>query len=153
MKPKLFIGSSSEALTVVYALQAGLSNFVECTVWTQGSFSLSRTAIESLLETLTRSQFAAFVFNPDDTVIMRGAAESATRDNVVFELGLSIGMLGRWNTFMVVPAGVELHLPTDLLGITAARYEAHRSDGNLHAALGPAAMEIAEAVRQRHYGA
>jgi hypothetical protein len=65
----------------------------------------------------------------------------AVRDNVIFELGLFMGRLGKQRCFFVVPRGKQrLRLPTDLLGVTPADY----NDGtaNLRAALGPATTKI-----------
>jgi CRP/FNR family cyclic AMP-dependent transcriptional regulator len=48
----------------------------------------------------------------------------APRDNVVFEVGLFMGALTRPRTFMAVPRGVDLKIPTDILGLTPVLYEA-----------------------------
>lgn len=42
---------------------------------------------------------------------------------MVFELGLFMGALSRDRTFVVVPHGVDLKIPTDLLGMTTLRYK------------------------------
>jgi predicted nucleotide-binding protein len=41
MKPKTFIGSSTEAIHIAEAIHAELQKDVECTVWTHGVFKLS----------------------------------------------------------------------------------------------------------------
>lgn len=130
------------------ALQAELDHLAECTIWNQGVVGLSRTVLESLVEALRNTDFALFVLNPDDLTEARGQSVATTRDNVIFELGLAIGSLGQSRTFMVMPAGgPDLHLPSDLLGLTVARYRPDRRDGNLRAALGPAATQVWEATR------
>lgn len=148
MKPSLFIGSSTESLDVAYALQENFEHSAEVTVWTQGIFELSKYSLDSLVDTLDAAHFGVFVFSPSDILIIRGEAKSTVRDNVIFELGLFIGRLGRERNFIVLPRGEEdsLHLPTDLLGLTPALYEGGRQDGNLRAALGPACSKISRAI-------
>jgi predicted nucleotide-binding protein len=150
MRTRVLIGSSSEALPIARALQANLDPMSECTVWDQGMFRLSQTTIEGLVDALRNVEYAIFVFSNDDVTLIRGKRQSTTRDNVIFELGMAIGSLGRSNTFIVAPdASVGLHMPTDLLGISAATYRTDRSDQNLKAALGPAATAISQAMRLR----
>jgi hypothetical protein len=146
-KPRLFVGSSTGSLAVAHALQENLEYDVEVTVWNQGIFDLSASTLSSLLEAISDTDFGAFVLAADDIAEIRKEVRRVPRDNVVFELGLSIGGLGRDRTFIIAPRGVDdLQLPTNLLGITPATYEPNRQDGNLAAALGPAATKIKKAI-------
>jgi len=65
-RPTLFIGSSSESLDVAYAAQRNLEAVAEAVVWTQGIFELTRSYLESLIDALDDTEFALFVFGPDD---------------------------------------------------------------------------------------
>jgi hypothetical protein len=147
-RPKLFVGSSSESTDVAYAIQDNLQQDAETTVWAQGVFVLSKTAIDSLARTLAQSDFGAFVFAPDDAVRLRKKTYTAVRDNVVFELGLFIGKLGVERTFIVMPKNMtDLRIPTDLTGVTPGYYDAERDDGNFQAALGPVCGQIRKVIK------
>lgn len=141
-KPRVFIGSSVEGLNVAYAVQQNLLHDAEVTVWDQGVFELSKTTIESLSKALQESDFAIFVFSPDDLVKIRSTSSSAVRDNVLFEFGLFVGKLGRDRVYFLTPMTGELHLPSDLLGVTPGKYEENRSDGSMRAATGAACNQI-----------
>lgn len=145
----MFVGSSTEALSITYAVQENLERDAEITVWTQGIFDLSSQTLQALIDALDEFDFATFVLTPDDLIKMRGTERGAARDNVVFELGLFIGRLGRERCFIVVPRGSDdFHLPTDLLGVTPATYEPDRQVDNFAAALGPACNRIRKALER-----
>lgn len=147
-KPRVFIGSSAESLTVAYALQAGLEHSAEVTVWSQGVFSPSQFALESLLQQLDSTDIGVFVFAPDDIVRLRDVAQSSVRDNVLFEFGLFAGRLGRQNTFIVIPKGMDFHIASDLLGLNMLKFDSSRSDDNWEAALGPASHRLRQSIKR-----
>jgi hypothetical protein len=149
MKPRMFIASSSENLDLAYAAQEGLEHDVESAVWTQGVFAPSKTTMTSLLKVLGSSDFGLFVLAPSDVTEMRKTTKQTVRDNVVFELGLFIGRFGPERCFLAVPRDVgDLHLPTDLLGLTPVTFDPNRQDGNLVAALGPACSRIRKSIAE-----
>lgn len=148
MKPKLFIGSSVEGLSVAYAIQQNLNHIVEATVWDQGVFTISETTINSLEQALEASDFGVFVFSPDDVTLMRDSENKTVRDNVLFEFGLFTGKLGRKRVFFVTPNGSDTYIPSDLLGVTAGKYDPNREDGSLQAATGAACNEIRQAIKK-----
>src|SRR6267143_2582156 len=116
-RPRCFVGSSAEAVAVAAAVQEALEHDAEVTVWTQHVFELSGFSIESLLNILHTVDFGIFVFAPDDVVRIRGTEQQTARDNVILELGLSIGILGRGRSFLLVPrSDPDLRIPTDLVG-------------------------------------
>jgi CRP/FNR family transcriptional regulator, cyclic AMP receptor protein len=122
--PVIFVGSSSEGLAEAEWITDSLNRRAAVSrLWTQGVFQLSKTTIENLLTIAGNSDFAVLVLTPDDITASRGRKQSSPRDNVVFELGLFMGELGRERTFVVMPAGKELKLPTDLLGVTRLQYQ------------------------------
>ena len=149
MKPVLFVGSSSESLEVAYATQENLEDCTQVIVWTQGLFDLSRNFLDSLLDTLDETEFGLFVFAPDDLIRIRGHAVETTRDNVIFELGLFIGRLGRERTFIIMPKDImDLHLPSDLLGINTATFARPENPRLLVGALGAACNKVRRAIQQ-----
>jgi predicted nucleotide-binding protein len=67
------------------------------------------------------------------------------RDNVIFELGFFMGALGPERTFIVYSRDNSPTLPSDLAGVTVATF-AERQDGNIDAAVGPASIQIKQAI-------
>ncbi len=146
MKPRMFIGSSVEGKDIAEHIQLGLEYDVETTIWHQGVFGLSEGSLESLVRTAKDFDFAALVLTPDDLVMKRGEKKGSPRDNVVFELGLFMGALGRERMFIVYNRNKQPDLPTDLAGVTPVTF-ANRSDNNWQAALGPVCTKIKQAIK------
>ena len=122
--PVLFVGCSVESLPVGRAIQSALGHdAVTVKVWTDDVFRASSFPVESLESELASADFAVMVLSPDDTVTSRETTSDAPRDNVIFELGFFMGVLGRSRTFLVCPSGLELKIPTDLLAITTLAYD------------------------------
>ncbi len=148
MKPKIFIGSSSERLNIAYALQENLDYDAQITVWTQGIFQLSSNSLDDLIMALDNFNFAIFVFHPDDITKIRQKTTQTIRDNLILELGLFIGRLGKERVYFLIPNDApELHLPTDLLGVKPGTYDNNRDDGNLKASLGPFCNQVRERIK------
>lgn len=138
MKPRVFIGSSKECLHVAEAIQANIEHDSDSTIWTQGIFQLSQSNMENLEASLSRFDFAVFVFGPDDILHSRERKYSTVRDNVLFEMGLFIGRLGRNKVYYVIPRSIEyFKIPSDLVGYEPGTYADDRSDNNWQAAVGP----------------
>jgi|SRR6185503_17636011 predicted nucleotide-binding protein len=147
-EPVVFIGSSAESLDVAREIQLGFSHDkMLVSVWTDGVFKASRTAIESLLSKVKASDFAILLVTPDDIVASRDIETPAPRDNVVFELGLFMALLGRERTFVVKPRGVRIKTPSDLLGFSAVEY-AEGSADTLTARVAPVCTELRKAIRE-----
>jgi predicted nucleotide-binding protein len=137
----MFIGSSAEGLPVAEAIQINLDYACEVTIWSQGVFGLGQGTLEALVDRLDGFDFAALVLTPDDITISRDEELQSPRDNVLLELGLFIGALGRERTFIVYDRKTPMKLPSDLAGVTPATYEIH-SSGNLQSSLGAATTLI-----------
>ncbi len=145
-RPILFLGCSTESLPVGRAVQSALAHDpIVLKVWTDDVFAASRFPIESLERELHRVDFAVLVLSPDDKVISRDITSDAPRDNIVFELGLFMGALGRLRTFLIYPHGIETKIPTDLKGITALTYESG-PQCELTSTLAPACRQLRKQV-------
>ena len=121
---KVFVASSSKSVSVAEALKEVLSDEETVVIpWKElGVFLLSEHTIESLEKAANQCQFAVFVLGPDDVIQTETEGVYVPRDNVVFELGLFLGRIGRRRSYMLKPHGVNVKLPSDLSGITWAEY-------------------------------
>ncbi|MFT3911444.1 MAG: nucleotide-binding protein [Ferruginibacter sp.] len=146
-KPFLFIGSSSEGKSFAEALQVNLKEVCESQIWDQGLFGLSDGTFETLVKSLDKFDFAVFLLTGDDLIESRGSKSTAPRDNVIFELGLFIGSLGRTRVYMVCDKSVKPKIPSDLAGITIELFEPPER-ATLMAALGPASTSIKAKIDQ-----
>jgi predicted nucleotide-binding protein len=118
-RPKFFIGSSTERLPVARALKQILADCAEVTVWDEASeFALGESTLDGLIKVGGIYDFALLVFGQDDSAIIRGSELLTVRDNVVFELGLLMGRMGRGRALWLSPEGSKApHTLTDLDGI------------------------------------
>ena len=150
-RPSLFIGSSKENLLFARAARALLSDEADVQVWNEGVFKLSQASLESLLKAVEASSHAVLILMPEDLTTSQEHQIPSPRDNVLFELGLFMGRLGRDRTFALVPNATDLKIPSDLAGITLAtfRLPARRDDFTAaQAALGPACDLIRQQLVQ-----
>jgi hypothetical protein len=145
-KPSVFVGSSTDGLDVAYAVRDQLDREAEITLWNEGIFTLSHSFLESLVNALDHFDFAILILTPDELLVSRDSSLLAPRDNLIFELGLFMGRLGRGRTFVICSDDARLKLPSDLAGISVARYDSARTDDNLVAAVGSACSLVRKAI-------
>ena len=125
---RVFVASSSEQIGVAKKLAAALrSPGLEARVWDEETFDFSESYIESLESELERADFAVVIMTADDSADVRKKKVNLPRDNVIFELGLFIGRLGRQRCFFLVDGATKTQLPTDLSGVNAADFYPARS--------------------------
>ncbi|AWB46041.1 nucleotide-binding protein [Paenibacillus sp. CAA11] len=161
-KPKLFIGSSREAIKYARGVHEQLKWEAQITPWYANAFHANEYTMEALERNLDESDFAVFIFSPDDVAQIRGKYYYVTRDNTQFELGLFWGKLRRKRVFCLLPdtveehANVELgqtldeyHLMSDLHGLTQLNYEA--SHDNMTAAVDLACSKLLEIIREQGF--
>lgn len=129
-KTKIFLASSEKSLSVAEALTTKLSDpLLEIILWKElGVFKLSEHTMESLEVIVNKCDFGIFVLGPDDLLVKDYETYNITRDNVIFELGLFFGKVGRKRSYMLRPSNIEVREPSDLKGITWASYDIKGSD-------------------------
>jgi CRP/FNR family transcriptional regulator, cyclic AMP receptor protein len=139
---RVFIISSAEALSIARAVQESfVQDNVSVVVWTDGVFRASQYTVESLVQQLDVSDFAIAIAQADDLAKSRGEEKPVPRDNVLFELGLFIGRLGRHRSFLLEPLRTGVKLPSDLSGITTIPYKPG-ADAELLAGVAPACNQL-----------
>lgn len=143
---RVFIASSVEGLAIAQEIQSGLShaNFVPV-LWTDKVFNPSNYVFDDLVAQLDKSDFAVVVATADDMTRARGQDHQSPRDNIVFELGLCMGILGRQRTLLVHQRGVPIKLPSDINGLTAIEFRGYIEQ--VPPMLGPTCTEINRIVR------
>jgi hypothetical protein len=147
MNLRAFIGSSSELLNVANAVKHALKGYIECNVWTEGFFKLSRTTIEALTSGVDEYDVGIFIFGGDDKLSSRGEEFSTTRDNVIFEHGLFCGRLGLRRTFVLRPKTKTLKWLSDLEGFTPAQYDEELAKSNADRSVEAACAQILDELR------
>jgi hypothetical protein len=145
-KPSVFVGSSTEGLEFARAVRALLDQDAEVTLWKEGFFGPTGTFIETLVTSLPRFDFAVLLLTADDWIRSRQEETFGPRDNVIFELGLFMGHLGRTRTFVLHQTNAGVKVPSDLAGVTMATYEWPRADRNHQAAVGAACDAIRRVI-------
>lgn len=146
-KPRLFLGSSVEAIHVIKAIQSGLQyEPVVAVCWGDGVFGASQYTLESLEAQVQNADFALMAFTPDDVTRSRKKQGDSPRDNVILELGLFMGALGRLRTFIVQEQGAALKIPSDLHGLTTLRYQQGRPE-DLRVRVAPVCTELAHRMK------
>jgi predicted nucleotide-binding protein len=144
--PNVFICSSSEKLAYAEGIQLGLDHHPSSvSVWTDQVFGPTKQTMEDLERELELADFGVAVVMDEDVVRSRKEQKSAPRDNVVFELGLFMGQLGRERTVIVSPRGIDLKMPSDLLGLNPLTFSPPGDPSDqrrLATALGPVCSQL-----------
>jgi Predicted nucleotide-binding protein containing TIR-like domain len=148
-KPKVFVACSSEAKDVADAVQQNLEECAQVTVWDDNAIQLSETIIDGLIRNCQESQFGVFVISPDDKVTIRDETLEIVRDNVILELGMFIGRLGKERSFIIRPSqATAMRLPSDLDGVNIGYYDAARKD-NLKSAVNSVCRRITDGINRQ----
>lgn len=147
---KLFIGSSGSSVTVADLIAKRLERmgFVKVRVWNEGVFTLNNGVLDRLLEIVKEYDFAVMIWGPDDMTESKGESAASPRDNVIFECGLFMGVLGKGRVFIVYDSNVTIKVPSDFAGITLAPYDGSRIEEDGESAIRNASDQIAAEIRR-----
>jgi hypothetical protein len=145
-RPRIFIGSSVEGIDVANAMQSAIYFDTESVMWNQGIFSPAVGTLEALDAEVNAFDFAAFVLTPDDFIRKRNQHGYTIRDNVLLEIGIFIGKLGRNRVFLVHCCSDNLILPSDLAGVNMVPYLIPSESKYLISALSLAKMQIINTI-------
>lgn len=124
-KIRVFIISSAEALPVARLIQDGLQHdydLLDVILWSEGVFKVTNYTLQTLEDEVDQADFAVAIAYGDDITQSRQNEWPVPRDNVIFELGLFMGKLGRNRAVLMEPREDKLKLPSDLAGITTIGY-------------------------------
>jgi hypothetical protein len=147
-QPKVFVGSSQKSLRVARIIADGLEECADVSIWSERVFGLNEGFLDTLLKSLKEYDFAIFVLAADDMTISKDETRMSPRDNVLFESGLFMGVLGRERVFLVYDDAAQVKIPSDLAGISLASYDGSKIDGaNPEAATRKACMLITDRIK------
>lgn len=147
-RPRLFVISSAESLPIADGIEIALKYAARVQVWHEGVFFAGSFALEALESAVDKADFAVAIARGDDVIRSRNKQQPAMRDNVIFELGLFMGLLGRSRTFLLLPETAKVKLPSDLQGLTCIRYRTPDDDEEMEVAVGAACAEIRQRIRK-----
>lgn len=145
---RVFIICSVEALAVGRIIENAFAHddFV-VRLWSNDVFKVASYALESLETEVDDSDFAIAIAHSDDVTLFRDQDWPAPRDNVVFELGLFMGRLGRKRAILMEPREDKVKLPSDLSGITTIPYS-HEAGKDAAALMAPACNVLRDHIKE-----
>lgn len=143
---RLFVISSVESLEVARAIENAFAHDPFLTVlWTDGVFRVTNYTLQDLEDQVDQSDFAVAIAHSDDLAHSRDETWPAPRDNVIFELGLFMGRLGRNRAILMEPREEKVKLPSDLAGVHTIAYRYERGS-NAAALMAPACNALREHI-------
>lgn len=122
--PRVFIISSVESIDIARKIAVEFDHDnIEMIIWNdQGIFKSGNYTLEDLQEAVENSDFGLAILHPDDVLRSREEEHLVARDNVIFELGLFMGVLTRTRTYLAIPRDEKLKLASDLVGLNPLEY-------------------------------
>ena len=114
-------------------------------VWTDGVFRVTNYPLEILEAQIDDSDFAIAIAHADNSPANRGKAWPRPRDNIIFELGLFMGRLGRSRAILMEPRAEKVRLPIDFAGVTTITYGFEKG-ADVATYLAPACNQLREHI-------
>lgn len=132
VRPKVFVGSSSEAETIDRQVRSVLETFGAAVVGWREVFRPGDYPLEALLRIGASVDAALLIASPDDLTNYRGGERLTPRDNVLLELGMFLSLFGKRRTGIlhVRASHGAASLPSDLHGVTTLLYDPSQSATN-----------------------
>lgn len=147
-KIRVFIISSAEALPVARLVHNALSRDpFDVIMWSEGVFKVTSYTLQTLEDEVDKADFAVAITHGDDVIESRGKEWPAPRDNVIFELGLFMGRLGRQRAILMEPREDKLKLPSDMAGVTTIGYR-HVEGDDAASHMAPACNELRSHIKR-----
>ncbi|MBK5122061.1 nucleotide-binding protein [Burkholderia sp. R-69980] len=120
---RIFIICSVEALPVARLIHNGLQHDpFDVIIWSEGVFKVTNYTLDTLESEVNQADFAIAIAHGDDVAEIREKQWPVPRDNVIFELGLFMGRLGRARAILMEPREDKVKLPSDIAGVTTIGY-------------------------------
>jgi len=142
LKPKIFIGSSTDGYDTAKKVKDFLSVAADCYLWQDSDvWEPNMSTFDNLLRMVGFFDFGVFVATADDLTFTNETIVTESRDNVIVEMSLFLGAMGRDKSFLLVEDGVKL--PSDFNGIYMPRFKV-KDDNSIKAACDAYARKIDE---------
>lgn len=140
---RIFIASSTPNIRVARTFAHGLqSRGFQTKVWDEWVFLPNESTFDGLLRVSTEFNFAVVIWGPSDVTTTGSGSISSPRDNVIFEAGLFLGVLGRHRVFIAEDKTAATKIPSDYAGITRVTNDGSLIEKEPHLAVRSACDQI-----------
>lgn len=149
-KLRVFLICSAEAIEIGRAVHSAFAHDdFDVIAWYEGVFRATSYTLQTLEAEVDKADFAVAIAHADDIVEYRENDWPTPRDNVIFELGLFMGRLGRERAILLEPRNNKVRLPSDLAGVTTVTYRFDKVNRDRAAQIAPACNELRNYIREK----
>ncbi len=132
LKPKIFIGSSTNGYSIAEKVKNNFLAIADCVLWQDPDvWEPNQSTFDNLMRMATYFDYGIFVATADDLTLTGDKLVIEARDNVILEMSLFLGAMGRHKSFLLVESGIKL--PSDFNGIFMPRFDP-KNDSSIEAA-------------------